>query len=137
MKWIFTIGVLMVLTACQTEVETMVLLDEKIGKVEVSESNGVGDVNTDILEVFKDDKSIQTFQDAIETAVMKQIDVEGEDPDYDLMVLYEEGYPSHPIHLWLGEEGEPSTLSYVVGEGETYLTTEKATQALREMLLSE
>ena len=28
--------------------------------------------------------------------------------------------PDPAIHLWLGEEGEKSTLMYMVGEGEAY-----------------
>jgi hypothetical protein len=53
------------------------------------------------------------------------------------MVEYEEGFPTHAIHLWLGEENEESILMYMVGEGETYLTSSKTTNDLREIILSE
>ena len=46
-------------------------------------------------------------------------------PDNNVMVEYDGGFPIHAIHLWLGEEDEKSTLMYMVGEGETYLTPSK------------
>ena len=53
------------------------------------------------------------------------------------MVEYDDGFPTHAIHLWLGEEDEKSTLMYMVGEGETYLTSLRTTNQLRELILSE
>jgi len=53
------------------------------------------------------------------------------------MVAYDGGLPTHAIHLWLGEENEKSILMYMVGAEETYLTSSKTTNQLRELLLSE
>ena len=77
------------------------------------------------------------FEKAIKTAVKQQSDINGTKPDYDVMVEYDEGFPTHAIHLWLGEENEKSILTYMVGEGETYLTSSKTTNQLRELMLSE
>lgn len=53
------------------------------------------------------------------------------------MVEYEGGFPTHAIHLWLGEENEKSTLMYMVGEGETYITSSKTTNQIRKLILSD
>ena len=58
-------------------------------------------------------------------------------PDYDIQVQYSEGYPTHAIHLWLGEEGETSTLMYTIDdEDESYFTTINMTNKLRKIILS-
>ncbi|NLY80823.1 MAG: hypothetical protein GX072_13320 [Lysinibacillus sp.] len=115
----------------------MVLLDEKIAVVNISKSSGVGDVNLDIMLSFDDEDSIQVFKNAITTAIKKPTNVGQTKPDYDVLVEYEGGFPTHAIHLWLGEENEQSTLMYMVGEGETYVTTGQTTNQLRKLLISE
>ena len=116
--------------------ETMVLLDEKVVEVIISESNGVGDINVDPLMSFEDNRSLKVFENAIRTAVKSNVSVGGE-PDYDIIVSYGEEFPKHAIHLWLGKEGEQSTLTYMAGAGETYTTSANATKQLRELIISE
>ena len=129
---------LLLLVGCQNNQEnTMVLLDEKIKEINVSKSSGVGDMNQDIIFSFNDEQSIKVFEKAIRTAVKQQSDINETKPDYDVMAEYDGGFPTHAIHLWLGEENEKSTLMYMVGEGETYLTSSKTTNQLRELILSE
>jgi len=133
----FLLGVTF-LVGCQNNSEnTMVLLDEKVSEINVSPSNGVGDMNLDISLSLKDKKSVKVFEQAIKTATKQRSDVVNAKPDYDVMVEYEGGLPTHAIHLWLGEEGEKSTLMYMVGEGETYVTSSKMTSKLRKLILSE
>lgn len=123
------------MSGCQLD-ETMVLLDEKIEKVEVSESIGAGDVNDDILMTFSDKKSIRTFERAITSAVKQDVGVGESVPDFDILVGYEKGLPTHAIHIWLGEENKKSILMYMVGEGQTYVASEKMTNELRKLLHS-
>ena len=52
-------------------------------------------------------------------------------------IKYDGDFPTHAIHLWLGEEGEKSTLMYMVGEGETYLTASNFTDEIRELMCME
>jgi len=134
----FLLGVT-IIVGCQNNSEnnTMVLLDEKVSVINVSPSNGVGDMNLDISLSLKDKKSVKVFEQAIKTATKQKSDVAKLKPDYDVMVEYEGGLPTHAIHLWLGEEGEKSTLMYMVGEGETYVTSSKITSKLRKLILSE
>lgn len=66
----------------------------------------------------------------------KQVKV-GPKPDYDVIVSYGDRFPKHAIHLWLGDEDEKSTLMYMVGEGETYITSAKATNQLRDIILKD
>lgn len=115
----------------------MVLLHEKIEKVEVSESIGAGEVNDDILMTFSDRNSIRIFERAITSAVKKDAGVGESIPDFDILVGYEKGLPTHAIHIWLGEENEKSVLMYMVGEGQTYVISGKRTNELRELLLSD
>jgi hypothetical protein len=115
----------------------MVLLDEKVKEINISKSNGVGDMNQDIILSFDNKESIKVFEKVIRTAVKQQSNINETRPDYDVMVEYDGGFPTHAIHLWLGAEDEKSILMYMVGEGETYLTSIKATDRLRELILSE
>ena len=125
------------IVGCQNNQEnTMVLLDEIIKEINVSKSSGIGNMNQDIIFSFNDDQSIKVFEKAIKTAVKQRSDINETKPDFDVMVEYDEGFPTHAIHLWLGEENEKSTLMYMVGEGETYLTSSKTTNHLRELILS-
>ena len=125
------------LVGCQnSEGNTMVLLDEKVKEINLSKSNGIGDMNQDIIFSFDDKESIKVFEGAIRTAVKHQSNINVTKPDYDVMVDYDGGFPTHAIHLWLGDEGEKSILMYMVG-GETYLTSSKATDQLRGLILSE
>jgi len=52
-------------------------------------------------------------------------------------IKYDGDFPTHAIHLWLEEEGEKSTLMYMVGEGETYLTASNFTDEIRELMRME
>jgi len=128
---------LSLIVGCQySQGNTMVLLDEKVKEINVSKSDGIGDMNQDIIFSFNDDQSIKVFETVIKTAVEQQPDINATKPDFDVMVEYDEGYPTHAIHLWLGEKNEKSILMYIVGE-ETYVTSSKTTNQLRELLVSE
>ena len=123
---------------CQSsEGNTMVLLDEKVKAVNLSNSVNVGEVNPNIIFSYKEKDVIKVFENAIKTAVKKQTTNIEMIPDYDVLVEYVGEYPIHAIHLWLGEEDEKSILMYMVGDGETYVTSSKATNKLRDLLLSE
>jgi len=128
---------LSLIVGCQnSQGNTMVLLEEKVKEINVSKSGGIGDMNQDIIFSFNDDQSIKVFEKVIKTAVEQQPDINATKPDFDVMVEYDEGYPTHAIHLWLGEKNEKSILMYMVGE-ETYVTSSKTTNQLRELLVSE
>jgi hypothetical protein len=136
--FLFLLAGLSLIVGCQnSQGNTMVLLDEKVKEVNVSKSSGVGDMNQDIIFSFNDEKSIKVFEKAIKAAVKQQSDIDETKPDYDVMIEYDGGFPTHAIHLWLGEEDEKSTLMYMVGEGENFVTSSKATNQLRELMHSE
>lgn len=113
----------------------MVLLDgEEVSRINISPSNGVGDVNPEIMLSFSDQASIQVFKKAITSAVGSDREING-DPDFDIEVVYQEGLPTHAIHLWLGGKDEESMMTYMVDtENTTYLTTSKLTNQLRSIL---
>ncbi|WP_226666383.1 hypothetical protein [Metabacillus litoralis] len=116
--------------------ERMVLLDEKITKIVLSKSLGVGEMNQDELMNFEDSESIKVFERAIKTATRQKTSGKLSNPDYDIQVRYAEGLPTHAIHLWIGEEGDKSTLMYMVEKDGPYLTSIKMSTKLREIILS-
>ncbi|MCM3110746.1 hypothetical protein [Lederbergia lenta] len=143
LKWVFSLlPILCVafLVGCQFhEIENMVLLDEKIAEVTISESNGFGGMNEEIIQSFTDKESIKTFKKAITTARKQVGNVDVSDPQYDVMVKYtsKEGQlPTHGIHLWLGKENEKSMFMYIEDK-EVYFTSSKMTEKLRMLILSD
>ncbi|GGA78651.1 hypothetical protein [Ornithinibacillus halotolerans] len=131
---LFFIGIFL-LIGCQARPDNiMVLLDEKIQEINISISNEVGDMNLDYLHSFQDNKSIKLFETAIRSALKQKRDLRNANPDYDIVVSYGEDLPKHAIHLWLGEEGEQSVFMYMVEDGETYVSSEKVTKQLRELI---
>lgn len=141
MKFLYSVFLLfssLLIVGCQNmQDNTMILLDEEIKEINLSKSGGIGDMNQDFIKSYQDKETIKVMEKAIRTAVKQPSDIGNSNPDYDVMVEYDEGFPTHAIHLWLGEENENSTLMYMVGEGETYLTSSNTTNQLRELLLSE
>ncbi|MDE5415072.1 hypothetical protein [Alkalihalobacterium chitinilyticum] len=135
---LFWIGIIL-LGGCQsTQVDTMDLLDEKIRTIEISKTIETGVINDNVIATLEDQKSIKILEKTIRSAVQKNSNVNVKEtlPDFNLIVNYKEGYPSHPIHVWLGEEGKESTLTYIFGEMDTYMTLPEQTNALRQLLLS-
>ncbi|RKD26062.1 hypothetical protein BEP19_03095 [Ammoniphilus oxalaticus] len=115
----------------------MVLLDEPIASVAVSRSNGSGDMNLNLLASFKDEATKAMFKEAITSAKKGVSKFAQTMPDYDVMIKYKGGLPIHAIHLWLGEKNERSVLVYMTEDQEAFLTTSKATNQLRKVLLEE
>ncbi|MCR2822255.1 hypothetical protein [Lederbergia panacisoli] len=136
---IVSILCLLLLMGCQLRpAETMVLLDEKIAKVNISKSKGFGEMNEDIILSFNDEQSLNIFEKAITTAVKQSGKVDILKPEFDVMVEYkseEGGLPVHALHLWLGQENEKSTFMYITDDS-TYLTSAEMTNKLRKLILS-
>ena len=136
---IILLGVFLVLVGCQPQVETMVLLNEEISEINLSLSNGTGEMNDEIIFTVKDEKDVEIFENAILTATKQNNYGKLEKPHYDVMVEYksDEGkLPTHAIHLWLGEENENSIFTYMLSD-DVYFTSPKVTAELREILLAE
>lgn len=132
-----TMIAVIIVTGCSSEYgESMVLLDEKISKIIISDSKGTGEINLEQLKSFEDEGEVKVFENAIKTATKQNAPQQLLTPDYDIQVEYSEGYPSHAIHLWLGKEGERSRLMYMVEEDGPYLTTIEMTRKLNKLLSS-
>lgn len=132
--------IIVLLTGCQSvQEDTMVLLDEKIKVVHISESKGLGKMNTEILQSFTDEKSLSVFEKAITNAQKQSEKIDVSKPGYDVMVEYGSSNgenPTHGFHLWLGGENEKSTMMYIEDD-EIYLTTPAITKKLRALLIKE
>jgi hypothetical protein len=131
---------MMIMAACQSgRSEKMVLLDEKISKVEISESDGLGGMNEEFLWSYQDKDALSVFEEAITSARKQPGKVDLTKPDFDLMVQYEsdeEHLATRGLHLWLGDEGDISTFVYI-GDDTVYHTPPEVTKKLRGMILSE
>lgn len=137
-QWVLFILLLALAAGCQSPfAETMVLLDEPVVEVNISESAGFGEINDDFLFSFNDKDTVEFFEKAITSAERKAGKADMSAPEYDLVVAYEGGLPSHAIYLWLGNENEASSMMYITDEETVYLTSPKTTKQLRELLLSE
>ncbi|MTH54932.1 hypothetical protein GKZ89_16135 [Bacillus mangrovi] len=112
----------------------MVLLDEKISEINLSKSNGTGEMNEEILLSIKDQESIRIFEQAITSAVKQSGTPKMPMPDYDAAVHYKADVPPHALHFWLGEQGRQSTFMYVTDDDAVYLTSAKMTEKLRELM---
>ncbi|SDN84948.1 hypothetical protein [Alkalicoccus daliensis] len=132
---LFLLAGFSLIAACQSsQANTMVLLDANIKEVNISPSMGTGDINQEVIFSFRDAQSVEVWETAITTAVKQSSEVINTSPDYDIVVEYEEGYPAHAMHLWLGQENKKSTLMYLVEEDGPYLTSALLTNQLRELL---
>lgn len=117
----------------------MVLLNQKVKVVHISESKGLGEMNTEILQSFTDEKSLNVFEKAITSAQKQSEKMDVSKPEYDVMVEYASSKDEnaiHGFHLWLGGENEKSTLMYIADD-EVYLTTPAITKKLRALLIKE
>ncbi|ADU28929.1 hypothetical protein [Evansella cellulosilytica] len=135
-KMYFIITFFIVLLFGCTPGETMDLLDEEIIEVKVSMSQWLGNMNQEAYLSIKDEEMIAVFSSAILSAREQKKDNTLSSPDFDVIVAYKEGYPSHAMHLWLGDENEESTFSYFMGDA-TYITPSVVTNQLREIISSQ
>ena len=93
-------------------------LDEKVVEIRISAFESWDEMNGDTLFSFKEAKAVSAFEEAIRTA-RKQPDVaKRTDPDYDVMVIYDQQSPIHAIKLWLGKRVRKVCLATVSKIGE-------------------
>ena len=136
---IMMLSITAILTGCEKEPgwETMQLLDEKVAEIRISAFEAWDEMNEDTLLTFKDAKDVSVFEEAILAARKHPDDAKRTDPDYDVMVIYSQQFPTHAIKLWLGEEGQESTFTYAFRDGEeaVYVASAKHTDRMRELIL--
>ncbi|KOP64876.1 hypothetical protein AMS62_06165 [Bacillus sp. FJAT-18019] len=131
------------LTGCGKEpgYETMQLLDEQVTEIRISAFEAWDDMNGETLVSFKETKDISVFEDSIRNAHKQRDDAKRDAPDYDVTVVYPQGFPFHAIKLWLGDEGQESVFSYMSGDDggheAVYVTSAKYTDRMRELILPE
>lgn len=123
MKGLLTIMLLYMaalLTGCENEPgwETMQLLDEKVVEIRISAFESWDEMNGDTLFSFKEAKAVSAFEEAIRTARKQPDAAKRTDPDYDVMVIYDQQSPIHAIKLWLGKRVRKVCLATVSKIGE-------------------
>ena len=117
---------------CQSTVDDETPNDE-ISKVSLSNSNTIGQINTDFFTVYKNEEVLETFQNIFTSAVKQEGIVDIAEPEFDLEVIYKEGNKQE-YHLWLGEKDEQSTLMQVEDTHTIYTISEEATNQLIDLV---
>ena len=107
--------------------------NDEISKVSLSNSNTIGQINTDFFTVYEDEEVLETFQNIFTSAVKQEGIVDIAEPEFDLEVIYKEGNKQE-YHLWLGEKDEQSTLMQVEDTHTIYTISEEATNQLIDLV---
>lgn len=129
-------GVVAVATYAMYQVggERLALLDEKIETIRVSKSTGLGLNNEESVVAIEEVEQIAVLEAALRNAKLQSGVLPEAMPEYDLMVEYQNGLPSHPLHLWLGEEGEEALVTYTVNYEEVYKISAKDADEIRKVI---
>ena len=80
------------LIACQSQNEEMTLL-ESVSDISISKSNGYGGLNESFFLTINQEETISGFEEVLINAKGKKqkVDTVKDNPDYDILVLYENG----------------------------------------------
>ena len=123
---------LLLLIGCQSSKEEMTLFDN-ITKVSISKSEGYGGLNENYFASLNKKEMISSFEEVMKSAKRKNVDVNKEKPDYDILVQYEDGN-THGLHLLMGNEGEQSVFMYIGNEDTTFYVSPEGTKKLRQVI---
>ena len=124
--------ILVVLVGCQSSIDDEISSDE-ISKVSISNSNNIGNINTDFFMVYEDEEVLEVFQNLFRSAVKQEGIVDMSEPQFDLEVVYKEGN-NKDYHLWLGEKDQKSTLMNIEDTNTIYSISEEATNQLIDLI---
>ena len=124
--------ILVVLVGCQSSIDDEISSDE-ISKVSISNSNNIGNINTDFFMVYEDEEVLEVFQNLFRSAVKQEGIVDMSEPQFDLEVVYKEGNKKD-YHLWLGEKDQKSTLMNIEDTNTIYSISEEATNQLIDLI---
>lgn len=129
-------GVVAVATYAMYQVggERLALLDEKIETIRVSKSTGLGLNNEESVVAIEKEEQVAVLEAALRNAKLQSGELPEATPEYDLMVEYQNGLPSHPLHLWLGEEGVEALVAYTVNYEEVYKISAKDADEIRKVI---
>lgn len=102
-------------------------------KVSLAHSEVIGQINLEFFNEFEDKESVETFKSLFENAVQQEGIVDISNPDYDVVVVDDEG-KTHEMHLWIGESDEKSALMWLDDTNTIYLIPEDGTKQLIELV---
>ena len=102
-------------------------LDGEISKVSISKLKG------NDTTVFNDDKSIETFNTIFTSTVKENGIVNMSNPEYYIDVVYSNDN-KQSFHLWIGENGEKSTLMKTDDTNTIYTVSEEMTDKLKDLI---
>lgn len=102
-------------------------LDGEISKVSISKLKG------NDTTVFNDDKSIETFNTIFTSTVKENGIVNMSNPEYYIDVVYSNDN-KQSFHLWIGENGEKSTLMKTDDTNTIYTVSEEMTDKLNDLI---
>ncbi|MGP4040167.1 hypothetical protein ACTWP4_09770 [Gracilibacillus sp. D59] len=117
---------------CQSPKEKMSPLDN-ITEISISNSEGYGGLNENYFAILHKRKVISIFEEVMRSTKREVNGVNAENPDYDILVRYEDG-STQGLHLILGEEDDESKLLYIGHEKLTFSVSSEGTQKLRKII---
>ncbi len=104
-----------------------------MAKVSISNGEGFDTVNTDFIQEYEDEESLEMFHEVITTAVRNKEIVNMATPPYDVQVVDMDGN-QYGFHLWVGEMGQKGTLMNVKDTHTIYSISEDLIAPLRSLL---
>lgn len=133
-----------VLLGCQSENSTTINTDDtkpeqqskdilnvdgEITKISISKSTG----NNGSATIFEDNDSIETLKSIISNAVKEDGIVDMANPEFYMNLIYE-NENEQGFHLWVGENGEKSTLMKTDDTHTIFTVSEEMTNKLIDLI---
>ena len=115
------------------EQDTKLLLDLEIKEVIISKSEGSETTVTDFVGSLKSDEDLKTFKSIMSSAIKEEGKVKMMNPEFDLEIIYEDEI-KQKLYLWLGRDGQISSLMDTENTMKRYSISEEATYELINLM---
>ena len=93
------------------QAEAKLLLDGQIREVIISKSEGSQTLVEGFTGVINDQADLKIFRDILSSATQEEGKVKMMNPEFDLEIVYQDD-SKQSLYLWLGKNGEISSLMY-------------------------
>lgn len=110
-------------------------INEKIKKITLATSLTHGAVNPEVTAEYTDNKQIEAFVRAIDTAEQIQGILNTSTPNYDIVLI--SANKEYAFHLWINETSEQAMVMNVKETHTGYTLTKKSTAELKEIIFTE
>lgn len=109
------------------------VLDGEITKVSISKLNNSDATVLDFSGTLNDKEALKTFKDILLDATEEEGIVNMVNPEFSLELTYEDG-SKQEFNLWVGKEGQKSSLMKTSDTHTLYTISEEATHELTDLM---